>query len=114
VGELRERVVDDDRAVHLRELVEELWRERLVERDAAGEQERELRRIADHDQRAFVGADDVVDPLAQVCAGRDSRDGVEQLGLATRIALGGRAREPQAGRGVVLTPGVSLRHRVLP
>ena len=114
VGDLRQLVVDDDRAVHLRELVQVLRRERQIEANAPGVEERECVGVADHDQRALVRADDVVDALAQVGARRDSRDCVEQIRLAPRIVLGRRAREPQARRGVVLTPGVSLRHRALP
>ena len=61
------------------ELVEELRAERRVEPDPARVEERELVRVADHDQRALVRADDVVDRLAQRGAGRDLRDRREQL-----------------------------------
>ena len=91
-----DRLVDDDRAVHLRELVEELRPERRVELDAAGVEERELVRVADHDQRALVRADDVVDGLAEPGARRNLGDRREQLRvLAARIFLGGDAREAE-------------------
>ena len=49
VDELRDVRVEDDRAVHLRQLVEELGRERQVEPHPAREEERELVRLADDD-----------------------------------------------------------------
>ena len=49
-----DRVVDDDRAVHLCELVQQLGPERRVEPDAAGVEEREEVRVADHDERPLV------------------------------------------------------------
>ena len=64
--------VDDDRAVHLRQLVEQLRGEGLVEPNSAGEHERQLRGLPDHDQGAFPGTDDVVDPLSQRRPGRDA------------------------------------------
>ena len=54
VGDLRQLRVDDDRAVHLRDLVEELRRERLVEPHPAGVQKFEMLGVADHDQRALA------------------------------------------------------------
>ena len=56
---------EHDRAVHLRQLVEERRRVVELELDPAREQERELVGVADHDQPAGVGVQDVVDPLAQ-------------------------------------------------
>ena len=56
---------DHDGAVHLGQLVEELGRERQVEAHAAREEERQLVRVADDDERPVLGADDVVDPRAQ-------------------------------------------------
>ena len=78
--ELRQRGVDDDRAVHLRQLVQELRPERRVEPDPARVQEGELVRVADDDERALVRADDVVDPLPQRGAGRDLRDAASRSG----------------------------------
>ena len=102
VGELRQRRVDDDRPVHLRQLVEELRRKRDVEPDPAGEEKRELVRIADHDQRALARADDVVDALTQLGARRDALERGEQRGIAARVVLGRRAREPEGGGGLSL------------
>ena len=82
-------VVDDDRAVHLRELVEELRPERRVEPDAAGVEERELVRVADHDQRALVRADDVVDRLRGAAVpGAIFAIAASSSGFAARIVLG--------------------------
>ena len=93
--DLRDRGVDDDRAVHLRELVEKLRRERLVELDAAGEHERQLRRLADHDQGAFARADDVVDSLSQRRARSYPRDRAEDVRVDSRIELSGAARKAE-------------------
>ena len=81
------RRVDDDRPVHLRELVEQLRPERRVEADAAGVEERELGRVADHDQRAFVRADNVVDRLPEQGSRGDRLDRGEQVRIAARIVL---------------------------
>src|SRR5919201_1753862 len=97
VRDLRQRRRDDDRAVHLGQLVEELRRERLVETHAAGEQERELVRIAEDDQRSLAGANDVVDRLAQLRPGSDALEGVEQLRIAARIVLRRGSCEPEGG-----------------
>ena len=87
VGELRNRRVDDDRPVHLGQLVEQLRRERQVEPHAAREQERELLRVADHDQRALARADDVVDRLPQLGSRRDAPDRGEQPPVEPWILL---------------------------
>ena len=89
------RRVDDDRAVHLRELVEELRPEGRVEADPARVEERELVRVADDDERALVGADDVVDRLAERRARRDLRHRLEQLRVAAGVVFRRRAREPE-------------------
>ena len=68
---------------------------RLVEAHATGEQERELARIADHDQRAFARPDDVVDRLTKLPAGRDSLESVEQERITSWIVLRRRAREAE-------------------
>src|SRR5438874_372574 len=98
VRQLRHRRVDDDRAVHLRQLVEELRGERLIELDPAGEHERELRWLADHDQGALARADDVVDPLPKVGAGGDAGDRGQELGVEPRIGLVWLANETERGR----------------
>jgi hypothetical protein len=90
-----DRLVDDDRAVHLGQLVKELWPERRVELDAAGVEERELVRVAHDDERPFVGADHIVYGLAEPGPGRNLGDGGEQLGIAAPVLLGGDAREAQ-------------------
>ena len=111
VGDLRELVVDDDRAVHLRELVQMLRREGQVEPDAARVEKGERGRIADHDQCALVRADDVVDPLAKLGAGCDPLDRPEQARIAARVVLGGRAGEAEAATGLFVRPVV---HRAPP
>ena len=110
-----DRGVDDDRAVHLRELVEELRPERRVEPDAAGVEERELLRIADHDQRALARADHVVDRLPDRGAGRDRLDRREQVRIAARVVVGRRAREAEIAQALRLRRLLRLvRHRVPP
>ena len=69
--DLRRVRVEDDRAVHLRHLVEERRRVVDLELDAAGEQEAQVLRLADHDQPAGARVQDVVDALAQRGAWRD-------------------------------------------
>jgi hypothetical protein len=91
-----DRLVDDDRAVHLRELVEELRPERRVEPDAAGVEKRELVRVAHDDEGALVRADHVVDGFAEPGSRRDLGDRVEELRvLPARVFLGGNAREAE-------------------
>ena len=112
VGELRELGIDDDRAVHLRELVEELRRKREIELHAARVQERKLPGISDHDQRALVRANDVIDRLPEVRTGSDLLQRPEELRIAAWILLGRRAREPEfALRSIPLRFGL---HRVPP
>ena len=86
-GDLRRVGVQRDRAVHLRELVDQRRRVVDVQPDAAGEQERELVGIADDDQAAGAGMDDVVDPLADRGAGRDHLQRLDQPGLLPRFEL---------------------------
>ena len=113
-GELADLRVDDDRAVHLRELVEELRAEGRVEPDPPGVEEREPGRVAYDDQRALVRTDHVVDRGAQVGAGGDPGDRLGEPRVAARIVLGGRAGEAERG-GNPLLPPTLLRvglHRV--
>ena len=89
-------LVDDDRAVHLRQLVEKLRPERRVELDAAGVEERQPVRVAHHDQRPLVRADHVVDGLAEPGSGRNLGDRGEELRvLPARVLLGRDAREAE-------------------
>ena len=67
-GDLGRLGVEDDRPVHLRHLVEHRRRVVDVELDPAGEQVGDVARVADDDQAAGAGVDDVVDPLAQRAA----------------------------------------------
>ncbi len=85
VHELVHVPADHDRPVHLGQLVEELGRERQVEPHAAGEQERQVVRVADHDQRAVLGADDVVDARAQPRARRDLLERREEGLILPRV-----------------------------
>ena len=67
-GDLGRLAVEHDRAVHLRHLVEHRRRVVDVELDPAGEQVRDVVGVADDDQPAGTGVDDVVDSLAQSAA----------------------------------------------
>jgi hypothetical protein len=73
---------------------------RLVEPHAAGVEERELGRVADHDQRALARADDVVDRLPQLRPRRDALERAQQLRVAPRIILRRGAREAERGGGL--------------
>ncbi len=64
----------------------------MVELEAAGEQELQLRRLADHDQGAEVALDDVVDAVAQLGARRDAPQGGHQCGISAGIVSGHGAR----------------------
>ena len=86
-GDLRRRLVERDRAVHLRELVEQLRGVVDVELDAAGEEERELVGVADHDQAARASVHDVVDPLPDRRARRDHLERLHEPGLLPRFEL---------------------------
>src|SRR3954451_3743639 len=97
VRDLRQRRVDDDRAVHLRELVEELRRERLVEPHAARVQKRQLGGVADDDQSALVRANHVVDRLPQLGARRDPLERGEQARVPAWIVLRRCACEAEGG-----------------
>ena len=57
----------------------------MVELEAAREQELELGRLADDDQRAEVAADDVVDPVAQLGTRRDTPERVHERRFAAGI-----------------------------
>ncbi len=70
-GDLLRLGVEDDRAVHLRHLVEQARRVIDVEAEPAGEEERDLLGLTDHDQATGRGVDDVVNPLAEGGPGRD-------------------------------------------
>ena len=96
MDELRRRGVDDDRAVHLRQLVQQLRGERVVEPDAAREEERELGRLADDDQRALVRADDVVDPLRRSVPGAIRATAASSSGLRRGSSSIGARVNPSA------------------
>ena len=76
-GDLGRFVVEHDRAVHLRHLVEHRRRVVDVELDPAREQEGDVVEVADDDQAAGPRVDDVVDPLAQGTAWRNHVEGSE-------------------------------------
>ncbi len=69
--DLRGVRVEDDRPVHLRDLVEERGGVVDVELDPAGVQEAEVLGLADHDQTARARMQDALDALPQRGAGRD-------------------------------------------
>jgi hypothetical protein len=85
--DLRRVAVERDRAVHLGELVEDRRRVVDVQLDPAREEERELVRIADHDQRARARVHDVVDALPDRGAGGDHLEGLDEPGLLPRFEL---------------------------
>ncbi len=80
-------VGERDRAIHLRELVEDRRRVLDVELHPAGQQWRQLVLVADDDQRARVGLDDVVDALPQGGSRRDHLERPEKSGLLSRLKL---------------------------
>ena len=94
-GEPLDRGVDDDRPVHLGQLVEQLRTEGRIEPDAAAVQERELSGVAEHDQRALVGANHVVDGLPERRPGRNRLDRRQQVRVAARVVVRRRAGEAE-------------------
>ena len=58
-------VGDDDRAVHLRQLRQPLRAERGVDEESARADRQHLGIVAEHEQRAGLGANDTVDAVAQ-------------------------------------------------
>ena len=86
-GDLGRLGVEDDRAVHLRHLVEHRRRVVDVELDPAGEQVGDVLGVADDDQAAGPRVDDVVDPLAQRRPGGDDVEGPQQPGVLTFLQL---------------------------
>jgi hypothetical protein len=86
-GDLRPELVEDDRAVHLGQLVEHRRRVVHVQLDAAGEQEGELVGVADDEQAARPRIHDVVDALPDRRARRDHLERLHQPGLLPRFEL---------------------------
>ena len=78
---------EHDRAVHLRELVQDRRRVVEIELDPAREQEPELVGVTDHDQAAGVGMQDVVDALAQRRARGHHLQRPDDPGLLSRLEL---------------------------
>ena len=76
-----------DRAVHLGHLVEQRRRVVDFELDAAREQERELLRVANDDEAAGLGVDDVVDPLTERRAGSNHLQRLYEPGLLACFEL---------------------------
>jgi hypothetical protein len=81
-------VRERDRAVHLRELVEDRRGVLDVELDPAGKQRRELVLVADDDQSSGPREHDVVHPVPQGCAGRDHLEGSEESGFLASVKFG--------------------------
>ena len=73
--------VEDDRAVHLRDLVEERWRIVDLEADAAREHEADLFRVTDDNQTTGARVDDVVNSFAQRCSRRNHLQSTHQRAL---------------------------------
>ena len=78
---------EDDRPVHLRQLVEQLGRVVHVDLDAAGEQEAELLRLAQADESACPGGHDVVETLPDGSARSDHLERPDQPGLLPGFEL---------------------------
>ncbi len=116
-GDLARIRVEDDRAVHLRHLVEQLRRVVDVETEPAGEQEGDLLRLAENDQAAGRGVNDVVDALAKRRARGDHVEGLEHPRVLTRLRVSllvpGSRRHPavQFGRPRELR-GAAVESRV--
>ena len=68
-----------------------------VEPNPTGEEKRQLVGVADDDERALAGTDDVVHPLAELGARRDPAERGQQLGVTPWIVLRRRARKAQGG-----------------
>ena len=75
--------VEDDRAVHLRHLVEHRRRVVDVELDPSREQMGDIARLGDDDEGAGPGVDDVVDSLPQGAARGDDVEGPQKPGVLT-------------------------------
>ena len=78
----------------------------MVELEPAGEQELQLGRLADHDQRTEVALDDVIDAVAQLGAGRDAPQRGNQGGVSAGILSGHSARIVRCVTGQALGMGV--------
>jgi hypothetical protein len=63
------------------------WYSSDVQLDPAGEQERELIRVADDDQAAGARVDDIVDPLANRRTWRHHLERLDKSGLLPRFEL---------------------------
>ena len=85
--DLRRMLVEDDRAVHLRHLVEQCRRVVDVEADPAREEERDVFGVADDDQPAGPRVDDVVDPLPERGSRRDDVERPKQSRVLSRLQL---------------------------
>src|SRR5215218_2889087 len=85
--DLRGVRAEHERAVHLGELVEEGGRVVDVELEPTGEEEGEIVGVADDDQAAGTGVDDVVDSLAQRRPGGDHLECLDEPGLLARLEL---------------------------
>src|SRR3954453_24076316 len=82
-ADLRAVGAQDDRAVHLRHLVEQGGRVVDVELDPARVEERELVAVADREQGAGARVEDVVEALAERRAGRHHLERPYEPGLLT-------------------------------
>jgi len=74
--------VDDDRAIHLRQLVHELRVEGRVDAHTAGTDLGDIFLVSQHDQRARAAADDVLDARANGSARGNVSQRSGKLGLA--------------------------------
>ena len=87
--------VEDDRAVHLGQLAQPGGRELDVQREAAGGHRVDDAVVAEHDQRAGAAAQDPLEAVAQLGAGRDRCQGRAQQVVVTAVhgnrALFGKA-----------------------
>jgi hypothetical protein len=87
VRDLRGVRAQDDRAVHLRQLVDERRRVVEIELDSAREQERELVGVPDHDQSAGPSGLDVVDAFPQCSPRGDHLQRPDHPGVLSRLEL---------------------------
>ena len=81
-GDSRRIGSEDDGSVHLRELGQALWRERVVQLEATRADAEHLVGVAYDDERTALCLQDPIEPFPQRLARRDRRDRL-QPGIAT-------------------------------
>ena len=102
--------VEDDRAVHLRQLAHTGGGELDVEGEAAGAQRLDGAVVAEHDQAPGASAEDPFEPVAQLRPRCHRRECLAELGVEQSIRWGHAARSVRrATRLPARLVGVSVR-----